>query len=185
MYSVLYKNTNLRRVVDLPNGLSKLRILRTFHNHDLMIRIIHPGCEIIADSVTKESTTPNSPSTTFTTRDLHSGHETVGTLTSVDDGLGMSVEIGLGNRIVFQWTVQERTRLGDDSSMEKVTSMHDQDQDQDHSPGSESLCLLEAVSVRLLRPCMGIIKDLMDSEVASVVARRMVDLLEGLEEGSS
>lgn len=85
-YSVLYKNTDQRQVLDLPSKLSKLTVLKTFRNHNLMIRTLYLGFDIIADS------------TTFT--GSAKGRHQMVTLTTVDDGLGICIELGLGMKII-------------------------------------------------------------------------------------
>lgn len=170
-HSVLYKNTDQRQVVDLPGGLSELTVLKTLHNHGLMIRTIHTE-----DEITEDSTTLNS--TTFKVRNPEKNQSHLNTLTTVDDGLGMCVELGLGMKMMFQWTVHKRSALAyenipRDGNMEKATFMHDQDDT------SGSLCLLEEASFRMLRPYSPIVKGL----TKSLVMKRILDLLEGLKDG--
>ncbi|KAE8391660.1 hypothetical protein BDV23DRAFT_152810 [Aspergillus alliaceus] len=99
MFSILYKTLHRRRVEDIPRGLSRSTILQAFHQHQLMIRALHPGYHITA-------THPiDSDTTAFSVRNPESNVVTKCSLTSLDNGLGAEIEVGLGMEISCQWTI--------------------------------------------------------------------------------
>ncbi|KAE8316989.1 hypothetical protein BDV41DRAFT_573490 [Aspergillus transmontanensis] len=103
MFSVLYKDLQRRQVEEVPEGLSRATILEAFHNHDLMIRSIYPGSRI------KESTSINSNSTKFSSLIPKLNLTTVCTLTSLEDGIGMVIDLVLGMEIKCRWTAHDRS----------------------------------------------------------------------------
>ncbi|KAE8138231.1 hypothetical protein BDV38DRAFT_244913 [Aspergillus pseudotamarii] len=68
-----------------------------------MIRSLYPGSRI------KESTSVSSNYTKFSSLDPKSNVTTVCTLTSLEDGIGIVVDLGLGMEINCRWTAYNRS----------------------------------------------------------------------------
>ncbi|KAE8360587.1 hypothetical protein BDV27DRAFT_134297 [Aspergillus caelatus] len=99
MFSILYKTLHHRQVEGIPRGLSRSTIIQAFHQHQLMIRALYPGFQITA-------THPiDSDTTAFSVRNPESDVLTKCSLANLDDGLGAEIEVGLGMKIVCQWTI--------------------------------------------------------------------------------
>ncbi|KAB8272576.1 hypothetical protein BDV30DRAFT_127546 [Aspergillus minisclerotigenes] len=102
-----------------------------------MIRSIYPGSHV------KKSTSINSNSTKFSSLNPKLNVTTNCTLTSLEDGIGMVVDLGLGMEINCRWTVHNRSEspsLGEGAALTG-----------DVVPIG-SLYLLEEVAFHIMRP---------------------------------
>ncbi|KAE8365368.1 hypothetical protein BDV27DRAFT_127028 [Aspergillus caelatus] len=102
-----------------------------------MIRSLYLG------SLIKESTSISSNSTKFSSLDPNSNVTTVCTLTSLEDGIGMVVDLGLGMKINCHWIIHDRS--------ESPPSCEDTALTGDIVPIG-SLYLLEEVAFHIMRP---------------------------------
>jgi hypothetical protein len=142
---VLYKTLHHRQVEDVPCQLSRSTIIQAFHQHSLMIRAIYPGFHIITNQPI------NSCSTAFSIRNPESDVITNCSLFSLDDGLGLEIQVGLGMRIACQWTVHSRNK-GSDIGFTKQTEEGSISRRRKTSDSPSDIYLVEETKFDLLRP---------------------------------
>ena len=114
---MLYKDHTYEKVEDIPAGLSRSRILETFHDHNLMVCTLHPDDEIER----AESVSTSLDSTTFSVRIPECDFPFVVTLTSLPDGFGVTIRLTLYS-IDCQWMVHERREDPDSLYLLEETS---------------------------------------------------------------
>jgi hypothetical protein len=142
--AVLYKTLRRRQVEEVPRGLSRSTILKVFHNHALMIQSLYPGSQITVNG------TMSSDSTAFSAHNPQSGVITECSLTSLEDGLGAEIEVGLGMKIHCQWTIH--SQIGDSGATGGNQSSEEAQRPRRRRDSRGDLYLLEEARFDLLKP---------------------------------
>ncbi|KAF5857005.1 hypothetical protein ETB97_006432 [Aspergillus alliaceus] len=91
---VLYKDLQRRKVEEVPEGLSRATIRNSFHSHDLKIRSLYTWSRIM------DSSSVGLNSTKSSSLNPKSNDTIAFTLTSLKDGIGAVIEVGLRLEIV-------------------------------------------------------------------------------------
>ena len=115
---MLYKNHANDKVEDIPEGLSRTVILEALHDHNLMVRTLHPDDEIKR----AESPSTSLDSTTFSIRMPKHDFPFILTLTSLPDGFGVTIRLPVSMGIDCQWTIHERGENPDSLYLLEETS---------------------------------------------------------------